>query len=197
MTADYITLTRTSSAEFQVALQEQFHCILIANLELRLPYGRDSISVWKRTKYVPARIYSSHDSCNNTESSLDHLSGGGSTGYLAGATDSGTDDDTGSDEERDWDDGEDSGDDEEDEEDKEKDEEEDGESSGLPILKHFNVADAVTYMSIADLNKLRESSVPEASKKKGAASASEGEKFKGSIRRSHVDCMLFFWIVLF
>ena len=49
-------LCRTSSCEFQVALQSNFHCLLIADLQLRLPYGKDTISVWKRTVYVRGRV---------------------------------------------------------------------------------------------------------------------------------------------
>lgn len=44
---------RTSSAEFQISLTCSFHCILIANLQCSPPYGIDTISVWKRTRYVP------------------------------------------------------------------------------------------------------------------------------------------------
>lgn len=44
---------RTSSAEFQITLTCSFHCILIANLQCSPPYGKDTISVWKRTQYVP------------------------------------------------------------------------------------------------------------------------------------------------
>lgn len=46
---------RTSSADFQVKLAEDFHCILTAKLENRLPYSMDSISVWKRTEYVSGK----------------------------------------------------------------------------------------------------------------------------------------------
>lgn len=43
---------RTSSADFQVSLAEQFHCILVAKLSVTYPISRDCISVWKRTKFV-------------------------------------------------------------------------------------------------------------------------------------------------
>lgn len=43
---------RTSSADFQVSLAETFHCILVAELKHRYPISRDCISVWKRTNYV-------------------------------------------------------------------------------------------------------------------------------------------------
>lgn len=43
---------RTSSADFQVSLAETFHCLLVAELDGRLPISRDCISVWKRTVFV-------------------------------------------------------------------------------------------------------------------------------------------------
>ncbi len=49
---------RTTSAEFQITLPEQFHCLLIANLSLRYPYSKDCISVWKRTEYVAGKDFS-------------------------------------------------------------------------------------------------------------------------------------------
>jgi len=42
---------RTSTADFQVALAEGFHCILQAALP-RFPHSRDCISVWKRTELI-------------------------------------------------------------------------------------------------------------------------------------------------
>jgi hypothetical protein len=42
---------RTSSAEFQVQLSEQFHCLLKIDLP-RFPFSSDSLSVWKRTSFV-------------------------------------------------------------------------------------------------------------------------------------------------
>jgi hypothetical protein len=44
---------RTSSAEFQVALTESFHCLLICQLQTTYPNSKDCISVWKRTRFVP------------------------------------------------------------------------------------------------------------------------------------------------
>ena len=44
---------RTSSAEFQVALTESFHCLLVCRLQTTYPNSKDCISVWKRTKYIP------------------------------------------------------------------------------------------------------------------------------------------------
>jgi len=43
---------RTSSAEFQVALTEGFHCLLVCRLQTTYPNSRDCISVWKRTKFI-------------------------------------------------------------------------------------------------------------------------------------------------
>jgi hypothetical protein len=48
---------RTSSSEFQVTLSQTFHCLLVCNLEVSLPFGKDCISVWKRTSYVQARNF--------------------------------------------------------------------------------------------------------------------------------------------
>ena len=45
---------RTSCSEFSVMLQEHFHCLLVADLP-RLPFSKDCISVWKRTKWVPGK----------------------------------------------------------------------------------------------------------------------------------------------
>ena len=46
---------RTSSSDFQVMLSEQFHPLLIRNLDNRLPYSKDCISVWRRTRYVKGK----------------------------------------------------------------------------------------------------------------------------------------------
>lgn len=46
---------RTSSADFQVQLAENFHCLLVADLQHRFPYSRDTISVWKRTVRVEGK----------------------------------------------------------------------------------------------------------------------------------------------
>lgn len=42
---------RTSTSEFQVALAEDFHNVLTVQLP-SFPFGRDYLSVWKRTEYV-------------------------------------------------------------------------------------------------------------------------------------------------
>ena len=41
----------TTAADFQVALHEDFHCLLVAKLP-HFPFSRDCISVWKRTNWV-------------------------------------------------------------------------------------------------------------------------------------------------
>jgi len=43
---------RTTSSHFQVLLNEEFHCLLIADLKLTFPFSGDNISVWKRTEWV-------------------------------------------------------------------------------------------------------------------------------------------------
>lgn len=48
---------RTSSAEFQIALASSFHCLYVAKLEARLPFARDCITVWRRTKFVVGREF--------------------------------------------------------------------------------------------------------------------------------------------
>ena len=116
---------RTSSAEFQIALQGSFHCLLIADLQLRLPYGKDSISVWKRTVYVRGRIHDSSEHGNTDE-----------TVNLSDIEDNS-----------------------EGEEEDEEGEEEDGDDGDerIPHITHTTteITDAVTYMSKADLDKLR------------------------------------------
>jgi hypothetical protein len=47
---------RTSSPEFQIALAEEFHCILTASIP-RFPFSNDCISVWKRTQWVHGKEY--------------------------------------------------------------------------------------------------------------------------------------------
>lgn len=42
---------RTTSADFQVSLMSDFHCVLVAELPA-FPFSRDCISVWKRTNFV-------------------------------------------------------------------------------------------------------------------------------------------------
>lgn len=43
---------RTSSAEFQIALSEGFHCLLVCRLQSTYPNSKDCIFVWKRTKFT-------------------------------------------------------------------------------------------------------------------------------------------------
>lgn len=45
---------RTSVADFQVALNEEYHCLLVASLP-RYPFSKDCISVWKRTQWVAGK----------------------------------------------------------------------------------------------------------------------------------------------
>ena len=59
---------RTTSAEFQIALAATFHCVYVAKLETRLPFARDCISVWKRTKYVLGRHFPAAKSKKEQES---------------------------------------------------------------------------------------------------------------------------------
>ena len=124
-----LLIFRTSSAEFQITLQQSFHCLLIADLQLRLPYGKDTISVWKRTEYVRGRI---HDVCEKVDSCemVNHNNIQDNS-------------------EREEDDG----DDEEDENEDEDDEEE----KNTPHMTHSptEITDAVTYISKSDLDKLR------------------------------------------
>jgi len=47
---------RTSSPEFQIALAEEFHCVLTASIP-RFPFSHDCISVWKRTEWVRGKEY--------------------------------------------------------------------------------------------------------------------------------------------
>ena len=42
---------RTSTSEFQVTLAEKFHNVLAVQLP-SFPFGRDYLSVWKRTEFV-------------------------------------------------------------------------------------------------------------------------------------------------
>ena len=42
---------RTSSADFQVSLMTDYHCVLVAEMPA-FPFSRDCISVWKRTEFV-------------------------------------------------------------------------------------------------------------------------------------------------
>ena len=42
---------RTSSADFQVSLMQEYHCVLVAELPA-FPFSRDCVSVWKRTEWV-------------------------------------------------------------------------------------------------------------------------------------------------
>lgn len=45
---------RTTSADFQVSLKENFHCLLTASIP-SYPFSRDCISVWKRTQWVQGK----------------------------------------------------------------------------------------------------------------------------------------------
>lgn len=67
---------RTSSSEFQIKLQQQFHCLLVADLQMRLPYERNAVSVWKRTDYVSGLVEpnDSADADVNSNEKYVHLS---------------------------------------------------------------------------------------------------------------------------
>jgi hypothetical protein len=123
---------RSSSAEFQVALQESFHCLLVAQLHITLPYAKDCISVWKRTNYVRGKVPST-DTCNT----------GCCSSRSCGAESESDIDDDSEDEEGDL------------EEDDGQDSEVDTDIAQCDGNSSMGSADAVTYMSIADLNKLR------------------------------------------
>ena len=45
---------RTTGADFQVSLAEEFHCLLTISLP-RYPFSRDCLSVWKRTQWVEGK----------------------------------------------------------------------------------------------------------------------------------------------
>jgi hypothetical protein len=62
---------RTSSAEFQVVLLQSFHCLLVAELQVQLPFGKDCITIWKRTKYVLGRRFDNNLSVDSEEEDND------------------------------------------------------------------------------------------------------------------------------
>jgi hypothetical protein len=69
---------RTTSAEFQVALAEEFHCLLNVSIP-RYPISRDCISVWKRTRWVegkPSMEDDEQDEVNSANQSGDDASDG-------------------------------------------------------------------------------------------------------------------------
>lgn len=45
---------RTTGSDFSVALAESFHCLLTASLP-NFPFGKDCITVWKRTQFVAGK----------------------------------------------------------------------------------------------------------------------------------------------
>ncbi len=75
---------RTTSAEFQITLPEQFHCLLIANLSLRYPYSKDCISVWKRTQYVAGKYFSGDEHSDSESDSEDEEEGSGDEDEVSG-----------------------------------------------------------------------------------------------------------------
>lgn len=50
--------------EFSQAIKSSFHCLLRANLSVRLPWTNDCISVWKRTAFVGSSPSSSYSDFN-------------------------------------------------------------------------------------------------------------------------------------
>jgi hypothetical protein len=117
-----------------VALQESFHCLLVAQLHITLPYAKDCISVWKRTKYVRGSIPGMDTSDTGCRSAQRN--------EAESESESDIDDDS-EDEEGDL-------------------EEDDGQDSNIDVVggegsSSMGNSDAVTYMSIADLNRLRAS----------------------------------------
>ena len=65
---------RTSSSEFQVNLSHSFHCLLVCNLEISLPFGKDCISVWKRTQYVQPRNFDTSNEKSANDDSVEFMS---------------------------------------------------------------------------------------------------------------------------
>lgn len=57
---------RTTSPEFQIALAEEFHCILTASIP-RFPFSTDCITVWKRTQWVHGKEYAMNPEGNETD----------------------------------------------------------------------------------------------------------------------------------
>ena len=124
---------------------------------MKLPYGKDSISVWKRTVYVRARIYPTEI---NGEVSQE-----------------GEDEGVEEEEEMEEEDGSES----ESEDDEDEEEEEEGEENKIhPPLSHGTDTLAVTYMSIADLNKLREDSETKSKSKLNGNDLSSKENSKSN-----------------
>ena len=109
-----------------MALQESFHCLLVAQLHVTLPYAKDCISVWKRTEYVRGRVPGTDTCCAVSEHHMH--------GHEAGSE---------------------IGDDSEEEEEEEEEDSEMDAVEGEGSSSVGESADAVTYMSIADLNRLR------------------------------------------
>jgi hypothetical protein len=121
-----------------VALQESFHCLLVAQLHITLPYAKDCISVWKRTKYVRGSVPGT-DTCDTGCCSAQRCEAEAECKAEA-ESESDIDDDS-EDEEGDL-------------------EEDDGQDSDIDVAggegsSCMGSSDAVTYMSIADLNRLR------------------------------------------
>lgn len=65
---------RTTSSEFQVTLSQSFHCLLVCNLEVSLPFGKDCISVWKRTQYVQPRNFDTSNEKSSNDDSVEFMS---------------------------------------------------------------------------------------------------------------------------
>ena len=130
---------------------------------MKLPYGKDSISVWKRTVYVRARIYPTEINGEVSQEGEDDEEEGGEE----------------EEEEREEEDESENEDDEDEEE-----EEEEGEGNQIhPPLSHGTDTLAVTYMSIADLNKLREDSEtkPKSKLNTNALSSKENSKLNSKL----------------
>jgi len=84
---------RTSSADFQVSLQESFHQILVCELLNRFPYSRDCISVWKRTQMVVGKEHAEYiDNTGGNEPEVIKATKSSSNEGKKGAVSSGTSD---------------------------------------------------------------------------------------------------------
>lgn len=66
-----IPFGRTTSADFQIKLAENFHCLLVAEIP-RFPFSNDTISVWKRTNFVAGLNFNSVDSPSDSENASNY-----------------------------------------------------------------------------------------------------------------------------
>jgi hypothetical protein len=142
---------RTTSADFQVKLAANYHCVLMAQLLHTYPNSRDCVSVWKRTHFIIRKGQSGDEASEGDDDTADEDESDGKDEEDDDEDDDGEEDD---DEDDDGEEDDDEGDDDDEDDDDEDNDEEDEDEDTMKPLPKLDAADC-EFISMADLAKLR------------------------------------------